>query len=84
MMKLIDSNIIIYSLYDEFSYLRSLVIDERNYTSLVSQVEVLGYESITLEERTYYESIFKLLQPLPINQDIIDQAVLIRRRKKIN
>jgi hypothetical protein len=45
-MKLIDSNIIIYSAYVGHAYLRPLVMDPANYVSEVSRVRSIGPPSI--------------------------------------
>jgi hypothetical protein len=45
-MRIIDSNIIIYSALDEFSYLREYLKDSQNYVSKFSEIEVLGYHGL--------------------------------------
>lgn len=42
-MKLIDSNLIIYSYQEPYVYLRPLVSDRSNYVSAISRLEVLGF-----------------------------------------
>jgi predicted nucleic acid-binding protein len=82
-MKLLDSNIIVYSAYPEYSYLRSLVDNENNYTSAVSIVEVLGFHKLKEDEEAYYESVFHVLQILDVSRDIINRAKEIRQSKNI-
>ncbi|MEN0046736.1 MAG: type II toxin-antitoxin system VapC family toxin [Bacteroidota bacterium] len=82
-MKVLDSNIIIYSIYPEYSYLRSLVSDRNNAVSAVSIVETLGYHKISADDKKYYESIFKVLKILDITPEVIDKAVEIRQSKNI-
>lgn len=80
-MKLLDSNILIYSSLDKYSFLRDY-IDEKNYVSEIARLEVLGFSSITEEEKTYFQSAFSVLRIIPISSNIIDKAIQIRQLKK--
>ena len=82
-MKLLDSNIIIYSPYPEYSYLRDLVDNESNCVSAVTVVEVLGFHRLQPDEKEYYESVFEVLQVLDVSSDIISKAVEIRQKENI-
>ena len=55
-MKLLDSNIIIYSYQPNFSYLKPLVLDPENAVSVISQLEILGFHGITAGEKTYCQN----------------------------
>jgi len=61
MNQLIDSNILIYSAKEEFSYLRKLILPGENFVSALSKVEVLGYHKLTEEDKKYFEACFELL-----------------------
>ncbi|MEN0003390.1 MAG: type II toxin-antitoxin system VapC family toxin [Bacteroidota bacterium] len=82
-MKLIDSNIIIYSAYDQYSYVKELVTNSNNYISAVSVVETLGYYKLSEKDKKYYESIFTVLQLLHITPEVINKSVEIRQAQNI-
>jgi toxin FitB len=83
-MILLDSNIIIYASLPEFNYLNYLIQDSRNHASIISKVEVLGYQKIKDNDKVLYEITFKTLQLLPINLEIIDKAVQLRQQKNLS
>lgn len=64
-MKLIDSNLLIYSYQTPFAYLRPLVSDRANYVSAISCLEVLGFHGLAEQERIYLEMVFTVLVSLP-------------------
>ncbi len=82
-MKLIDSNILIYSAYPEYAYLRALVSNPENCVSAISKVEVLGFHDLKADEKRYYESVFSVLKVLDVSPEIIEKAVEIRQQKRI-
>lgn len=82
-MKLIDSNIIIYSGANENSWLRELFYESNSFFSSISKIEVLGFHQITEEQIIYFSEIFKLLKVLPVEHQVIDQAVSLRQQRKI-
>lgn len=45
-MKIIDSNILIYSYSEEYKYLRELIWSEGVFASEISRLEVLGYHGL--------------------------------------
>ncbi len=81
-MRLIDSNIIIYSAHDEYSYLRNLFKSSESYTSSIVYIEVLGYRKITEKEKEYYNSIFEVLPILPLTTEIMKKATALRQQRK--
>lgn len=84
-MKLIDTNILIYSGESRYaSVLIPFVTDFENCISVVSYVETLGFHRITAAQIAYFESVFRILQRLPINDLVIEQAVKIRQMKKMS
>ena len=82
-MKLIDSNIIIYSGANENSWLRELFYESNSFFSSISKIEVLGFHQITGEQVTYFLEIFKLLKVLPVDSGVIDKAISLRQQKKL-
>jgi toxin FitB len=52
--------------------------------SAVSYVEVLGYHQLDTQERQYLEEFFRLARVLPLSQTVLDQAVTLRRQRRIS
>lgn len=82
-MNLLDSNILIYSFQKAFRHLKPLVLDPTNSVSEISRLEVLGYGKMTEDERLYLESVFTILQNVPIDKQVIDKAIELRKKHKI-
>lgn len=82
-MKLLDSNILIYSYQKAYRYLKNLVLDPSNSVSEISRLEVLGFHKLSEEERNYLESVFFILNTIPINKEVIDKAIELRKKYKI-
>lgn len=83
-MKLLDSNILIYSLNPEYNFLKGIVLDKNNATSMITQIEVLGFHKIKEEEKLYFEFIFSQLHILGIQHEIVQQAIKLRQSKKMD
>jgi hypothetical protein len=82
-MMLIDSNIIIYATYPDHEDLRRLIEEQAPFVSAVSYVEVLGYHKLKEQERIYLEMFFEEARVLPLSQEVLDQAVLLRQYRKM-
>ena len=82
-MKLLDSNIIIYSYQPNFSYLKPLVLDPENAISAISQLEILGFHGISISEETYCDYVFKILQTFPIDNSVLIKAIELRKTYKM-
>jgi toxin FitB len=80
---LIDSNIIIYSAQLENAQLRELIAEYAPAVSALSYLEVLGYHLLKEEQRQYFEQFFQVAQVLPISQDVLNQAVILRQQKRM-
>ena len=83
-MKLIDSNIIIYSALKEFSFLREIFKEENVFVSDISLLEVLGFSSISETQENYFNAIFNLLNTIPISSEIILEAIKLRKKYKLS
>lgn len=83
-MKLIDSNIIIYSASKEYSYLRDLFKEENIFVSEISLLEVLGYGSITNEQEKYFNAVFSIVNKIPVTTEIILNAIELRKINKLS
>ena len=82
-MKLLDSNLIIYSFQTQYAHLRPLVSDRTNYVSGINCLEVLGFHALTEKERAYFEMIFAVLIRLPISDEVINMAIRLRQQHKM-
>jgi hypothetical protein len=83
-MILIDSNILIYSAEEAFSYLRKLFQKTGAVVSIISKLEVLGYHKITPKQIIYFDAVFKLTINLPITDELISQAIKYRKLKSMS
>jgi predicted nucleic acid-binding protein len=83
-VKLIDSNIVIYAAQPSYAYLRPLLQDPANAVSAVTRLEVLGFHRLSLGDKTYFASVFALLQVLDVNTSVIEQAILLRQQRNLS
>ena len=84
-MKLIDTNILIYSGEAQFApLLLPFVTDATNCVSIVSHVETLGFHRIIPQQVLYFQSVFQILQTIPIEDTIVQEAIKIRQMKKMS
>lgn len=82
-MILLDSNILIYSAQREYEYLRQYLTNPQNSISAITYLEVLGYHALPIHEKMYYTHIFSVLQRLPLDNHLIEKAVLLRQQYKM-
>lgn len=82
---LIDSNIVIYSVLPENSFLDSWVDRPDIYFSVITQIEVLGYAKLTEVQRTHFEKLFGLAVNLPLDHAVTQTCIRLRcaRRMKL-
>lgn len=78
-MKLVDSNIIIYSALPKYSYLREIFKEEKVFISEITLLEVLGFSKITHEQEKYFSAVFSLMNKIPITSEVISEAIGIRK-----
>jgi toxin FitB len=82
---LLDSNIIIIASklthIQLISYLRMKETSLK--VSILSQIEVLGYDQLRQVEKLFLEKFFDAIEVLPINEKIAQKAIQIRQRKPI-
>ena len=83
-MRIIDSNLIIYSALPEFSYLRPLMKADDTYASAVSRLEVLGYQKLDDKSKKYFERLFEWIPILPITDFVLDSAISLKQQKKMS
>ena len=82
---LLDSNIIIIASklvqVKLIAYLRN---NEKDlHTSIISQIEVLGYHQLKQVEKTFLENFFKSIPIIPLDYSVAAKAIELRQRKLI-
>lgn len=82
---LLDSNIIIIASklaqVKLISYLRN---NEKDlHTSIVSQIEVLGYHQLKQVEKSFLDNFFKAIPVIPLDYSVSQKAIELRQRKPI-
>lgn len=82
-MKLLDSNILIYSYSDSYKYLRPLLLEKDACISEITRLEVLGFQDLNSREEAYLIEVFLEIQVLEINKEVIDEAIRLRRAYKM-
>lgn len=80
---LLDSNIAIYLSKKALSVADFAKPEDVLFVSLVTYMEVVGYKFSDEIEEAFTDSLFKLLQQLPITQAIADRVVEYRKIRKI-
>jgi predicted nucleic acid-binding protein len=81
---LLDSNVIIYSAQPAHAPLRAFIAVNSPSVSAVSYVEVLGFHRLTQQERVAFEQFFAAATILPIDQHVVDRAVVLRQQRRMS
>jgi predicted nucleic acid-binding protein len=81
---LLDSNIIIYAAQPPHVALRQFIAANAPAVSAVSYVEVLGYHGLTDPDRQALTQFFSAARMLPLDQPVLDQAVVLRQQKRMS
>lgn len=82
---LIDSNIVIYSVLPENGFLDVWLDRPDTYFSVITQIEVLGYASLTASQREHFENLLDLAVILPMDHAVTQTCIRLRcaRRMKL-
>jgi toxin FitB len=82
---LLDSNIIIIaSKLAQVKLITYLRINEKDlHTSIVSQIEVLGYHQLKQVEKSFLDNFFKSIPVIPLDYSVAAKAIELRQRKPI-
>lgn len=83
---ILDSNIIVIASklvnVKLINYLRK---NEKDlHTSVIAQIEVLGYHQLKQVEKTFLENFFNTIPIIPLNDAIALKAIELRQRKPIS
>lgn len=79
-MKIIDSNILIYSA--ENADLLEIMKEDAAISDM-SRLEVLGYHQITDDAKEFFNLLFEQLQSLQISGAVIDKAIELRQQANV-
>jgi len=82
-MKILDTNILIYSFSEAYQYLRELVWNEDSTASEITRLETLGFHGLKMDEENYYKDVFIVLQTYRIGPNVLDEAIRLRRAYKM-
>lgn len=79
-MYLLDSNILIYSARAKHTFLRNYISNQSPpaAVSVVSAIEVLGFNRLTPNDKIYFEPCFGLLELLEVTVAVAEKAVELR------
>jgi len=80
---LLDSNVFIYISQKQLDFEKLLEHHDSFYTSVISKMEVLGYNFDNHEEKEIVENLFKEIEIAYLNEDIVNKVIEIRKKKKI-
>ncbi len=80
---LIDSNIVIYSVLPEHSFLDAWLDRPDTAFSIVTKIEVLGFANLSDAQRDYFEKLFVSAATLPLNEMVSQECIRLRRNHKI-
>jgi toxin FitB len=79
---ILDSNILIYNANGVVELDQSFFSDNIVLTSVITEIEVLGYDLTEIEESNF-ENLFKKNQIIQIDKTIVKTVIKIRRSTKI-
>ncbi len=80
---LLDSNIFIYISQKQLDFEKLLAHYDNFYTSVISKMEVLGYNFDSQQEKEIVENLFKEIEILNLNEDIVNNVIETRKKRKI-
>jgi hypothetical protein len=81
---LLDSNIVILAATGRHDRLLDLFQGGNATVSAVSRIEVLGFSHLTPEDESELEELFDLVTVLPVSEEVVARATLLRRRRKMS
>ncbi|MDH5400291.1 MAG: PIN domain-containing protein [Cyclobacteriaceae bacterium] len=79
---LLDTNIILYLLSGD-KVLSNLLFNRKLYVSFVTQLELLGYQGITMEDQNRIEEFLDKCIIIDINNQIKGEVIRLKRIEKI-
>jgi toxin FitB len=84
-MKILDTNILIYSGESQYAnLLLPYVTDSENTISAISKVETLGFSRITPSQITFFKNVFKIVISQSVTEQIIEKSIELRQQRKMS
>lgn len=83
-MRILDSNLIIYSALPAYAYLRPLLKDPDTRVSAISKLEVLGFHRLDQSSRRYFDGVFAAIPQFDIDQLVLNEAIKLRQQRKMS
>jgi predicted nucleic acid-binding protein len=83
-MLLVESNVFIYAILPEHKRLRSWLVKQEFAVAETTLVEVLGFHKLSDSDAQALEQLFNMARVLPMSRDIVDQAIALRRQRKMS
>ncbi len=80
---LLDSNVFIYISQRQLDFEKLLEHYDNFYVSVISKMEVFGYNFDNKEEKEIVENLFMEIELLNLNEDIVNKVIETRKKKKI-
>ena len=83
MIRLLDSNILIYAAKPEYAFLHPWVSSPTARVSAISIPEVIGYRGLASEDEMLFERWFTELIIEPVTESILRKAAALRRQRRM-
>jgi predicted nucleic acid-binding protein len=80
----LDSNIIIYAAQPAHTVLRAFVAQHAPATSVISQIEVLGFHKLEEQDKTWLDTFFAVTEVLPLSALAVQQAIELRQKRRMS
>ncbi len=81
---IVDSNIIIYSMMPDYTFLQTELAKYDVFVASVSKVEVLGYAHLDPLDKQSFINYFQTITQYETNPKIIEKATQLRQQKKMS
>ena len=81
---MLDSNIVIYSVIEEYEQLRQFIRQYESHVSEITKAEVLGFHHLTVKDKLNFERFFVKAYIYPVNSLIIEKAIKLKQQKKMS
>jgi hypothetical protein len=78
---LLDSNAIIFASKQKLDTDELLSRYDNFYVSVITYIEVYGYDFTNQTEKDFIDEFFKILKIVEVNGEIADQAIIYRKNK---
>jgi predicted nucleic acid-binding protein len=78
---ILDTNVIIFASKQQIDVEKLLLSYNEFYTSIVSFMEVYGYEFSKQEEKDLIDEVFANLEITDVNREIAEQVIIYRKNK---